>query len=140
MPHDVSPLALISHRFVAFECRATESEDPQGELSLDTEQQLACDPEDPLNWQVRLKVSFHPVDPDAPTAYHGEIEILGHFEIHESFSEENREALIRVTATSMLYGACREMLASFTSRSIHGSLTLPSISFRKKQETGTSAT
>jgi hypothetical protein len=44
--------------------------------------------------------------------------------------------LIRVTATSILYGACREMIANFTARSLHGILSLPSISFRKpKTET-----
>jgi hypothetical protein len=40
-----------------------------------------------------------------------------------------REELIRVTGASMLYGACREMLANLTARSTHGMSTLPSVSF-----------
>ena len=51
------------------------------------------------------------------------------------WSDED-QYLIRVTATSILYGACREMIANFTARSLHGILSLPSISFRKpKTET-----
>lgn len=136
MPHDASPLDLLRYRYHAFECEADESEDPQGELSLTTEQKLACDADNPLSWHVSLTINFKPVDDEKPTTYRGKIQISGEFQIHESFKEENREALIRVTATSMLYGACREMLANFTARSLHGCLSLPSISFRKKKENG----
>lgn len=134
MPHDVSPLSLVDYRFHAIECEADESENPNGELSLTTDQKIACDAENPLSWRVELSVSFQPVDETQPTTYRGKVKISGEFLIHESFTEENREALIRVTASSMLYGACREMLANFTARSLHGSLSLPSISFRKRTE------
>lgn len=51
------------------------------------------------------------------------------------WSDED-QCYIRVNATSILYGACREMIANFTARSLHGILSLPSISFRKpKTET-----
>ena len=135
MPHDISPLSLKSYRFHSFECEADDSENPDGELSLATDQKIACDSENALSWRVILTVTFAPVDDKKNTTYRGKMQISGEFLIHESFKEENREALIRVTASSMLYGACREMLANFTSRSLHGCLTLPSVSFRMEKET-----
>lgn len=71
---------------------------------------------------------------ESPSTYEGIISIEGQFQIHDTFGDKNREALIRVTATSILYGACREMIAGFTARSIHGILSLPSISFRQPKE------
>lgn len=135
MPHNTSPLALLSHRFIAFECRATTGENTGGALAMTTSQEIAAASEDPLYWKVILTVEFCPEDAALPSTYEGRVVIAGEFRIHESFEEKNREALVRVTATSMLYGACREMVAGFTARSVHGILTLPSISFRKPKET-----
>lgn len=134
MPHNTSPLALINHRFVAFECRATTGPATGGALALKTHYEVCGIADDPLRWQVTLTVDFAPEDPAKPSTYEGSITITGEFQIHETFEEKNREALIRVTATSILYGACREMLANFTARSLHGILSLPSISFRKPKE------
>lgn len=131
MPHNTSPLALLNHRFLAFECHATAGEQTGGSLALKTQQEILGFPEDPLRWRVTLTVEFAPENPEAPSTYRGQIQIQGEFQIHETFDEKNHEALIRVTATSILYGACREMIANFTSRSIYGILSLPSISFRK---------
>jgi preprotein translocase subunit SecB len=136
MPHNTSPLDLLSHRFLAFECRATTGPMTGGALALKTNYEAAGFPDDPLRKQVTLTVDYSPEDPANPSTYEGTITILGEFRIHETFEEKNREALIRVTATSILYGACREMIANFTARSLHGILSLPSISFRKpKTET-----
>jgi len=133
MPHNTSPLALLSHRFLAFECHATAGEKTGGALALKTQQEISGFPEDPLRWLVTLTVEFAPEDPAAPSTYRGQIQIQGEFQIHETFDQKNHEALIRVTATSILYGACREMIANFTARSIHGILSLPSISFRQQK-------
>ncbi|NJM39116.1 MAG: hypothetical protein HC845_15375 [Akkermansiaceae bacterium] len=102
---------------------------------LKTQQEISGSPEKPLHWQVTLRVEFEPEDPDMPSTYSGKIEITGTFQIHESYSEKNREALIKVTATSILYGSCREMIANFTARSVHGILSLPSISFLISDDT-----
>lgn len=131
MPHDTSPLAILGHRFLAFECRATTGSRCDGAMELKTTSDIAGDPEDPLLWKVTLAVEFTPESPGKPSTYEGHVVISGEFRIHESFVEKNREALIRVTAASILYGACREMIANFTARSVHGILSLPSISFRK---------
>lgn len=131
MPHDTSPLAILGHRFLAFECRATTGGQCDGAMELKTSSEIAVNPDDPLVWQVTLTVNFSPENPASPSTYDGSVVISGEFRIHETFAEKNREALIRVTATSILYGACREMIANFTARSAHGILSLPSISFRK---------
>jgi preprotein translocase subunit SecB len=131
MPHDTSPLAILGHRFLAFECRATTGSRCDGAIELKTSSEIAVNPDDPLVWQVTLTIDFSPEDPANPSTYDGRVVISGEFRIHETFAEKNREALIRVTATSILYGACREMIANFTARSAHGILSLPSISFRK---------
>jgi len=132
MPHSQSPLSMLEHTFTHFQCTATEGEEINGSLNLETEVEIAMDSEDPLRWLVILTVIFQANDKDTPSAYTGSIRIRGTFKICESFKEKNREALIRVTATSMLYGACREMLANFTARSCNGMLDLPSVSFRQK--------
>jgi preprotein translocase subunit SecB len=134
MQHSQSPLTMLEHRFTHFECTATDGDSLDGALSLDTDTEIHCDTEDPLRWKVALRVSFQNSDDKNPSSYSGAIAIYGEFKIRESFEEANREALIRVTATSMLYGACREMLANFTSRSTNGMLDLPSVSFRKSKE------
>ena len=131
MPHDTSPLAILGHRFLAFECRATTGSRCDGAMELKTSSEIAMNLDDPLVWQVTLTVDFLPEDPANPSTYDGRVVISGEFRIHETFAEKNREALIRVTAASILYGACREMIANFTARSAHGILSLPSISFRK---------
>ena len=88
----------------------------------------------PLSSIETATLRYFRIDDEDPDC--GTITILGEFWIHETFEETIREALIHVTATSILYGACREMIANFTARSLHGILSLPSISFRKpKTET-----
>lgn len=134
VPHNTSPLAILNHRFLQFECRATPGEQTGGALELKTFHEISAAPGDPLHWKVLLTVEFSPENPEMPSTYEGRISAEGEFRIHETFEEKNREALIRVTATSILYGACREMIASFSARSIHGILSLPSISFRKTTE------
>lgn len=131
MPHKVSPLSLLSHRFEAFECIAANGGETDGSLALHTEQKLTHDPENPLRWHVELTVRFEPADEEQPSSYRGHVTAAGEFQVRDDFKEKNREALMRVTASSMLYGACRELVANFTARSTHGILSLPSISFRK---------
>ncbi len=134
MAHDQSPLTLLNHRFTAFHCDAAEDLEAVGILALHTEQSIAQNDEDQFHWRVKLEVRFDADDKNKPSPYSGKVCIEGEFHVSENFKVIENEALIRVTASSMLYGACREMLANFTARSKHGILTLPSISFREKKE------
>lgn len=130
MSHEQSPLTLLNHRFISFSCHASNEDKAEGALALNTEQHIAQHSEDNSQWKVQLEVKFHAVDEASPSPYAGEIKIEGHFRVREDFDPERREELMRVTASSILYGACREMLANFTARSTLGMLSLPSVSFR----------
>lgn len=134
MPHKTSPLTILDHRFLEVSVLAEQEPADDSQYDLQTEIEVGLiDESEPLNWSVLLRVSFGPHDPDIPTPYSGQVAVSGSFEISESFSEENREALIRVSAASILYGACRETVANLTARSVNGILSLPSISFRKER-------
>lgn len=101
-----------------------------GPGDLQVQRQLHQDPDLPRRWVVLLildLVGDEGEDALAPP-YTGSIMARGVYDVHESYQGEP-ERLIRITGASMLYSAIREMLASFTSRSPNGLMTLPSISF-----------
>lgn len=133
MLHQQSPLTLLNHRFISFHCDTSADDKAEGSLSLKTEQNISQSTENNFRWRVQLVIQFQAAEEGKPSPYHGEIIIEGLFEIQESYDAKLHEALIRVTASSILYGASREMLANFTARSTHGILSLPSISFRDKK-------
>jgi len=124
-----SPLTILNHEFTIIELRADESSDPTGELELSTDVSIGTNADDKLLRACKLSVQFSSSNEDAPAPYCGKITINGMFRISESYAEHRRDQLIEVTATSILYGACREMLANLTARSSHGMLSLPSVSF-----------
>ncbi len=124
-----SPLSIERHVFPTLHVEASELENPQGPQTLRTRRRIERNHEDPRRWMVFLTVEFGSAHEDQPTPYSGKISVQGWFLIAEGYPEEKQAALIQVTAVSILYGACREMLASFTARSVHGILSIPSVSF-----------
>jgi len=124
-----SPLTILNHDFTVIELRADESSDPIGELELSTDVSVGTNAEDELLRLCELTVEFGSADEKEPAPYCGKITISGVFRISDAYAEHRRDQLIEVTATSILYGACREMLANLTARSSHGMLSLPSVSF-----------
>jgi len=131
MPHKTSPLTILDHRFLEVSVKTNEAPADNSQYDLVTRAEISSTEGDPLKWQVVLEVGFGPKDTGSPTPYTGKVVVSGFFRILKSFTETNREALIRVSAASILYGSSREMVANITGRSIHGILSLPSISFRK---------
>lgn len=124
-----SPLTILNHEFTVIELRADKSPDPTGELELITDIKLGKTKDDELLRHCELNVEFCSADENKPAPYSGNICVSGTFRIADTYAELRRDQLIEVTATSILYGACREMLANLTARSIHGMLSLPSVSF-----------
>jgi preprotein translocase subunit SecB len=124
-----SPLTIINHEFTVIELSASSSSNPTGELELNTDVNVGIHSEDPLLRSCELSVAFGSAAKDRPAPYTGKITINGQFQIAENYAEHRRQQLIEVTAISILYGACREMLANLTARSSHGLLSLPSVSF-----------
>lgn len=128
-PLKASPLSIDHHIFLAIQVEASELEKPQGVQSLKTRRKLEPHPEDPRQWMVDLAVEIGTPQGGEPAPYSGKVEARGWFTVAEAFPLERIPALIEVTACSILYGSCREMLANFTARSAHGIVSIPSISF-----------
>lgn len=124
-----SPLEILTHEFTTIELQAADVPDPSGELQLTTDRCFGVDPEDSLRRFCELTVIFGSIKDEEPAPYSGRITATGVFQISDDYAEHRRDQLIEVTAISILYGACREMLANLTARSTHGLLSLPSVSF-----------
>lgn len=124
-----SPLIIEHHVFRSIQVDAAEVDTPQGPHSLRTRRRIERNHEDPRRWMMILTVEFDAAKEGEATPYTGMISVQGWFTIAEGYPEEKQSVLIEVTAASILYGACREMLASYTARSVHGILSIPSVSF-----------
>lgn len=129
-PPRPSPLRMLKHEFVHIEFDAAADDAELGdELDITTERTCERADEDHRHWRLTLTVRFGPADSGKTVAYSGELTVVGEFKVAEEFPLDRCPLLVNVTAASILYGACREMLANLTARSRHGLLSLPSISF-----------
>ena len=128
-PLNASPLRLHGHRFTEVSVKASEQEQPQGGFSLRTLRTLQDHAENPRMFRLILKVELGSSTPDQESPYSATLTVEGEFEVLESYNAGTPEELVNITGASMLYSACREMLANLTARSTHGMSTLPSVSF-----------
>jgi preprotein translocase subunit SecB len=80
-------------------------------------------------FRLILRVELGSSTPDQESPYSANLTIEGEFEVLDGYTAGSPEELVNITGASMLYGACREMLANLTARSTHGMSTLPSVSF-----------
>lgn len=124
-----SPLQIEKHEFLDVEVHAAESEDAQKSLPLTINRHFARHDTDPQRWRVELTVKFGGESKGKPSVYSGMLRIAGYFLVHEKYPADRVKELIEVTGSSILYGACREMLANLTGRGSHGVVSLPSVSF-----------
>nr|WP_281719944.1 protein-export chaperone SecB [Nitrosomonas nitrosa] len=86
---------------------------------------------DPSSYGVMLRIVIENKSGKiAP--YDIDVCVTGHFKISKKVPKEQRENLITVNGCSMLYGAIREQVMTITSRSIHGTLVLPTVNFQDK--------
>jgi preprotein translocase subunit SecB len=120
---------LHGHRFTEISVKASEQDSPQGEFSLRTLRTLQDHTENPRKFLLILRVELGSSTPDQESPYSANLTIEGEFEVLEGYAAGSPEELVNITGASMLYGACREMLANLTARSTHGMSTLPSVSF-----------
>jgi preprotein translocase subunit SecB len=129
-----SPLTIELHEFRSIRVEASVQPTPKGSLSIRTVRHVEQHIEEPRRWMVDLTVDFHSSSEEDPAPYSGSINACGWFTVVDGYPNEKQPLLIEVTAVSILYGACREMIASFTARSSHGILSLPSVSFAPMSE------
>lgn len=109
--------------------KASEQEKPQAGFSLSTRRNIRGHAEDPRKFLLILTVELGSNTPTQESPYTATLTIEGEFEVAEGYTAAPPEDLVNITGASMLYGACREMLANLTARSVHGMSTLPSVSF-----------
>lgn len=128
-PLRASPIQIERHEFLDVEVHAAESEGAHTSLPLTINRNFAQHANDPFRWRVELKILFGGEREGKPSVYSGQIRIAGYFRVHEKCPEEKVTQLVEVTGASILYGACREMLANLTARGSHGVVSLPSVSF-----------
>ncbi len=138
-PLKTSPLRIEHHEFRAIRVEATAEETAQGPMSLRTVRNIERHPEKDRRWKVELTVEFGNSDESNKAPYSGSISAAGWFVVAEAYPQEKQEMLIEITAASILYGACREMVASFTARSSHGMMSLPSVTFPPIEPPSTSS-
>lgn len=80
-------------------------------------------------WRLALTLILTSADPTKPYAYEVELQVQGLVEARETLTQEKKAQLALVNGFSILYSASREMLINVTSRSAHGAISLPTISF-----------
>jgi preprotein translocase subunit SecB len=128
-PLSASPLCLVSHRFTEVSLKASVQQKPLGQFALETTRSMRGHDENPRLFLLILTLRLGSNTPDQEAPYTSTLTIEGEFEVAEAYPAEKRGELVNVTGASILYGACREMLANLTARSCHGMSTLPSVSF-----------
>lgn len=128
-PLKASPLALTSYRFTEIAVKAAPPGHDGGRFSLGTNRKLVPQANNPRLFFLELTVTIGPNADAEPTAYQAKLVVEGEFEVSDKFPAGEASDLVRITGASILYGACREMLANVTARSAHGMVTLPSVSF-----------
>jgi preprotein translocase subunit SecB len=135
-PLKASPLSIIHHEFVQIQLEAALGEQIRDEMSIRTSRQVQMIPDEPQKWIVELAVLFGDLDEQhaLPAKYSGQIKVRGLFQVSEQYPTEERSKLMEITACSILYGACREMLANLTARSANGMVSLPSVTFTAFQQ------
>jgi len=124
-------LRLERHFVVRFSMNAypgTPPEDEEFSTLVETETTVLRDEADPSRYQVALTIRFGD-DEDTPSAYSGELVMVGFFYLDEGYPEKKHESLLHVTGSSLLYSAAREFLAMVTGRGIWEPIYLDTVSF-----------
>jgi preprotein translocase subunit SecB len=138
-PLRASPLQIEAYEFLDIEVHASEHESAHSSLALKVNRSFSPHEEDPLRWRIELTVHFGGEQNGAPSVYTGMVRIAGYFKVNEAYPREKASQLIEISGASMLYGACREMIASLTARSSRGMVTLPSITFVEPKPVATAS-
>lgn len=104
-----------------------------GKLAISADTGLVLLEEQPSysDFGVKLTLRVRPKT-EAAAPYTVEISARGMVRMHltqEQGQAEERQARALVNGVSLLYGVVREMVSNITSRSVHGPMLLPSLSF-----------
>lgn len=101
-------------------------------MSADTGLALLDEQEKYSDFGVKLTLRIGPKE-GAQAPYNIQVSVRGTVRMHLTQAQgqaEERRVRALVNGASLLYGAVREMVSTITSRSAHGPLLLPSLSFQ----------
>lgn len=80
-------------------------------------------------WWVAVGFASSNQDAEKACPYEIDVQAVGVFEVSASISEEKREKLVYENGAALVYGAIRDMVSNISSRSLLGSLMLPTPTF-----------
>jgi len=126
-----SPLQLERCFFtevrVISQADANEEDANRIELVVETEA-FNRDEETPRRWIVIVRAKITP-KPEAKPGYTADIEAVGMFSVHPSWSEKHIEKLAAINGATIVFGAIRELISNITARGPWDMLILPTYSF-----------
>ena len=136
----LSPLQLVQMMFTKTRVETNEpSEDineslaPQFDfegVKLLVENTVGQQENNTTDFMVALRVAvLNEADAVKKAPYTFDIAVQGVFQLAADFECKDRRDLVRVNGSAMLYGAVRDMLQQITSRSMLGTLLLPTLHF-----------
>jgi preprotein translocase subunit SecB len=141
----LSPLQLMEYTFDGVSVMPVDGyeADPEfapglvffpGKLAMSAETGLALldEQEKYTDFGVKLNLRVGPKEA-AQAPYNIQVSVRGTVRMHLTQAQgqaEERRVRALVNGASLLYGAVREMVSTITSRSAHGPLLLPSLSFQ----------
>lgn len=84
-------------------------------------------------WQVRVLISQNlPAEKNAP--YNFAVELVGFFQVADSYPEGKRECLVKTNGRSMLYGLAREVIRNLTAQGPFPPMLIPTVSFYETED------
>ena len=133
-----TPLQLKYYFFPEVSSSAALDFDPEKDkgsrsLSLKIDESLQPTPKSPGQYQLGLRLGVGPKE-KTKAPYRINLTIIGFFAVREDVPENQRETLVRITGSSMLYGMAREFIMAVTGRGPWPPVMLPTISFIPREK------
>jgi preprotein translocase subunit SecB len=128
-----SPLQLKSCYFTSINLSTEPAHADWNNENVQVEISVDCKPRegDPLQWFIFLKVAINPKG-EGKSPFKGNIGAMGVFNVASTWTPENRERLVYVNGSGILYTSVREMVSILAGRTLYGPLWLPTLSFYEK--------
>lgn len=127
----LSNIQMTHHGFLEISIKPNQTLEPgnRENCAVTIQHQFSATPggDDTNKWIGRLRIEIVPPSDGYQFLYTGMLEMFGEFALHPEIPEEDRIKYAHINGGALLFGAAREMVATLTSRSIHGMIELPSV-------------
>lgn len=127
----LSALQIKKHEFAEISIRpnpkVTDGERDGTAIKISNQFKAQPSDKEQTKWVARLRIELIDPEGDKDALYRGVIEVVGNFDLHKDVKSEDKAVYACMNGGALLYGVAREMLASLTSRCIHGLVELPSV-------------